>query len=325
MKYLGIPVFLSTPIGRRAVVGRTFAALLGLMVLAPILVLAEPTDGLFGHNHKAIRANTLSLAGKTYRAKPELTHEMFALSFATLLRDYPDWVPGGLFSDSTAELSGGANLPVKMWREGNLAGHRVYLSVGDQTADTGLTDDQARALILWVDYGRHALASLGRHPDNDPNPPFPFKAARLGYGYVDTQDGYDLLWCDTICSFEGVPKVAGKSRSLTIVDAASSVMIDVRDGLKIQGGEPVVAYWQRGDTGQGEIIEYRTLDDAAVVITRQDQQSLATLRRVFKWAPIARLARKSDPNAFNALVAELRGVTPERVPTPRFLYQVAPR
>ena len=48
------------------------------MVLAPILALAEPIDSfLFGRDYIGIRANTLILAGKTYRAKPELTHEMF--------------------------------------------------------------------------------------------------------------------------------------------------------------------------------------------------------------------------------------------------------
>ena len=319
MKPLGtrLPGFLSTPVGRRVVVGRTFAALLGLMVLAPILALAEPIDSfLFGRDYIGIRANTLILAGKTYRAKPELTHEMFALSFATLLRDHPDWMTGGLFSESTA----GGNLSVKMWRDpqGN-PGHRVYLSAGNQTVDTGMTDDQARALILWVDYGRNALASLSSHPDSRPNPPPPFEMARLGYAYPDTQDGYDLLWCDSICSFDGV-KDTGKPQTLTIVDGAEPVTIDVSDGLKIRGGEPMVAYWQRGDSGQGEIIEYRTLNEAATAITRQDKQSLATLKRVFKWAPIARLARKSDPNGFAALVTELRGIAPERVATPRFLY-----
>ena len=52
---------------------------------------------------------------------------------------------------------------------------------------------------------------------------------------------------------------------------------------------------------------------------QNDVRALETVRRVFKWAPVMRLAAESDPVAFRMFVHELGQGRIAKVPTPRLL------
>jgi hypothetical protein len=78
-------------------------------------------------------------------------------------------------------------------------------------------------------------------------------------------------------------------------------------GEKLAGGKP------------GTILRY---DDLGLVMQPRGQgdvQAMETVRRVFKWAPVMRLAAEGDPAVFRTFVRELEQVRIAAVSTPRLL------
>ena len=51
----------------------------------------------------------------------------------------------------------------------------------------------------------------------------------------------------------------------------------------------------------------------------EDVQAMEAVRRVFKWAPVIRLAAESDPAAFTTFVRRLEQIRVTTVTTPRLL------
>jgi hypothetical protein len=52
-----------------------------------------------------------------------------------------------------------------------------------------------------------------------------------------------------------------------------------------------------------------------------DERAMEAVRRVFKWAPVMRLAAESDPAAFKSFVRRLEQVRIPTVNTPRLLIE----
>jgi hypothetical protein len=80
-----------------------------------------------------------------------------------------------------------------------------------------------------------------------------------------------------------------------------------------------VAFWKLSGKEPGRIIRY---DEFGVVMEPRDQadvRALETVRRVFKWTPVMRLAAQSDPIAFQQFVHRLEQVRIATVATPRLL------
>ncbi len=80
-----------------------------------------------------------------------------------------------------------------------------------------------------------------------------------------------------------------------------------------------MAFWKRVEGKPGAILRY---DDLGLVMQPRcqgDLKAMETVRRVFKWAPVMRLAAESDPVAFRTFVRKLEQVPIAAVSTPRLL------
>ncbi len=139
-----------------------------------------------------------------------------------------------------------------------------------------------------------------------------------------TEEGYWLLWADAIAEglFDRVGFDHGEfPTGLTIVDSERPVTISTDGCLEVRGGEPRVAFWKRVGGKPGAILRY---DDLGFVMQPRGHgefQAMETVRRVFKWAPVMRLAAESDPDAFRTFVRELKQVRIAAVSTPRLLIE----
>lgn len=148
--------------------------------------------------------------------------------------------------------------------------------------------------------------------------------ATVARSYIDTAEGYWLLWADAIAEdlFDRVDFDSGHSPDgLTIVDPEHPVTINTDGGLEIRAGEPRVAFWKRVEGKKGTILRY---DDLALIMEprcRDDAQAMETVRRLFKWTPIMRLAAETDPAAFATFVRELEQVRIATVTTPHLLIE----
>jgi hypothetical protein len=148
---------------------------------------------------------------------------------------------------------------------------------------------------------------------------------KLAGSYIDTEEGYWLLWADAIAGdlFYRVGFDSGNfPDGLTIVDSKHAVTISTDGGnLAVRGGEPWVAFWKRIGGERGAILRY---DELGLVMEPRDQddvQAMDTVRRVFKWAPVMRLAAESDPAAFRTFVGDLEQARIAAVSTPSLLIE----
>jgi hypothetical protein len=108
---------------------------------------------------------------------------------------------------------------------------------------------------------------------------------------------------------------------LTIVDAERPVTISTEGSLEVRGGEPRVAFRKQVGGKRAAILRY---DDLGLIMEprgRGDVQAIETVRRVFKWMPVMRLAAESDPAAFRKFVRDLQQVRIPTVSTPSMLLE----
>jgi hypothetical protein len=202
------------------------------------------------------------------------------------------------------------------------AGGSIILRVGDQSIVTGLLAAQSRPMASFVDQGNNGLVGL--------NDTVTYNGGKHGYrpkvagSYVDTEEGYWLLWADAIADdlFYRVEfDYFDFPEGLTIVDSERPVTISTERSLEVRGGEPWVAFWKRSKGKPGKILRYDDLGRIMKPRGRDDVQAMEAVRRVFRWAPVMRLAAERDPAAFRTFVRELERVRIAAVSTPRLLLE----
>jgi hypothetical protein len=233
----------------------------------------------------------------------------------------PD-IMGGIHQATKAvTVDKAAGLPVRLEysREG-----RTVLWVGGQSMVTGLAAAQARPMASFVEAGYNGLVTLSERDTYNGKRGF---RPQLAASYFDTDQGYWLLWADAIAEnlfFHTGFGIGDFPDGLTITDPDNPVTIaSGSDGtLIVRGGEPRVAFWQLKKRGEpGRIV--RCVDFASVIETRNqdDVRAVETVQRVFKWAPVMRLACESDPAAFRMFVRQLAQAPVVTVTTPRLLME----
>ncbi len=294
------------------------AAMVGFSTLIPVLA-DPPKPGVeFARKYDAFSINTVS--------KANLTLMLHAPSFQTLIEAQANGIRGSIRPD----LLGGIHQGTKAVTVGAAAGQpvrfeyrpggRISLWIGDQSIDTGLLAAQARPMASLVDEGNNGLVALNDSFTHN------FKRGyrpRIAGSYVDTEEGYWLLWADAIAEdlfYRAAFDHGDFPDGLTIVDSERPVTIRTDGRLEVRAGEPRVAFWKRIEGKRGAILRY---DDLGLMQPRceGDVQAIETVRRVFKWAPVMRLAAESDPVAFRTFARELERVRIATVSTPRMLIE----
>jgi hypothetical protein len=251
-----------------------------------------------------------------------------APSFRTLIDTQPSRIPGtkrqglidGIHQGAKAVAVGAAaGQPVRF--ECSPEG-RVVLWVGNQSLVTGLLAAQARPMASVVETGNNGLVTL-TDPDNQ-NGKRGYKSQIAG-PYLDTQEGYWLLWADAIAEdlfYRTDFSIDDFPDGLTIVDATHPVTIASDDTtLEVRGGEPWVAFWRYRGGKRARIVRY---DDFGRVMKPRDEddvRAVEAVQRVFKWAPVMRLAAESAPAHFRAFVRQLEQVPITAMTTPRLIIE----
>jgi hypothetical protein len=291
-------------------------AVIGLSAAISVQAEAEEKVTAFAHKYAPVYNNT--------SAAPTLM--VSAPSFTALMESQASGLPGsarhgligGIHQGATAVTAGAAKgQPVRFEYT---PGGSIVLSAGGRSLDTGLVAAQARPMALLVEKGNNGLVTLADRVTHSGKRGY---RPQVASSYLDTEDGYWLLWADAISEnlFNRTDFGRGEfPDGLTIVDSQHPVTISGDDGaLEVRAGEPWVAFWKANAREAGRIIRY---DDFGVVMKPRDQddvRALEAVRRVFKWAPVMRLAAESDPVAFRTFVRQLEQVRIKTVTTPRLL------
>ncbi len=295
------------------------AAMVGLSGQIPALA-GSPTDGApFAHGYV-----TLYFDGIT---KANLALTLREPSFPKLVETRQLGLPG--FARQNFLVIGGIHQAAKAVTIGAAAGEpvrfsyrpgkRIILSVGEKSIETGLLAAHVRPMASFVEEGNNGLIGLNDRATHNGKSGYSPKVAP---SYIDTEEGYWLLWADAIAedSFYRVEFPSGEfPNGLTIVDSKRPVTITTDGTPEVRGGEPLVAFWKRPQGEPGRVLRS---DDLGLVMTPRDQndiRAIEAVRRVFKWAPVMRLAAESDPAAFKAFVHDLEKVRIETVRTPSLL------
>jgi hypothetical protein len=246
--------------------------------------------------------------------------------FGSLKMSWPSWIKvslirfiGGIHQGKRAVTVGAAaQQPVRFACH---PGGSISLCVGDQFIVTDLLAAQARPMASFVEDGDNGLVGLNDSVTRNGKRGYRPKVAG---SYIDTEEGYWLLWAVAIAEdlFCRVRFEHGDyPHGLTIVDSERPVTISTVGRLEVRGGEPHVAFWKQVGGKRGEILRY---DDFGLVMEprgKGDVQAIETVRRVFKWMPVMRLAAESDPAAFRKFVYELEQVRIPTVSTPHLLIE----
>ena len=185
---------------------------------------------------------------------------------------------------------------------------------------TGLLAAQARPMASLVEQGNNGLVTLTDRITHNGKRGY---RPQVATSYLDTEDGYWLVWADAIAEKLFYRKDSGQGEfpdGLTIVDGYHPVTISNDNGtLEVRAAEPLVAFWKASAREAGRIIRY---DDYAQIMKPRDQddvRAVDTVRRVFRWTPVMRLAAESDPVAFQTFVRQLAPLQIKPVTTPRIL------
>jgi len=321
MTYIRNPGAVPRTLVRRSRAGGAvmMAAMVGLSTLIPALADPPKLGGLFAHKYNPLHIDTMP--------KANLALMLHASSFQTLVETLVNGVPGstqpgligGIHQGKKAVTVGAAaGQPVRFeYRPGG----RISFWIGDQSIVTGLLAAQARPMASLVEEGNNGLVALNDAVNRNGKRGYRPKVAG---SYIDTEEGYWLLWADAIAEDLFYRVAFGNGNfpdGLTIVDSERPVTISTDGSLEVLGGEPRVAFWKRVGEKRGAILRY---DDLGLVMQPRcqgDVQAMETVRRVFKWAPIMRLAAESDPAAFRTFVRELDQVRIATVSTPRLLIE----
>ena len=295
------------------------AAMVALSTLIPAL--ADPTKpmALFARKYIPLYIDTDPEADRAL--------VLHASSFQTLVETQVDGVPGstrpnvigGIHQANKAVTTGAAaGQPVRFAYS---PGGRISFRIGDQSLVTDLSVAQARPMASLVEEGNNGLVGLNERIRHNGKRGY---RAKVAGSYIDTEEGYWLLWADAIAEdlFYRVEFEPGNSpRGLTIVDSDRPVTISTDRGLEIRGGEPRVAFWRCIAGQRGAILRH---DDLGLIMEPRcqgDVQAMASVRRLFKWAPVMRLAADSDPTAFRTFVRDLDQVKVGSVLTPHLLVE----
>jgi hypothetical protein len=293
------------------------AALAGLSALFPALAGPPKPADSFAHKYTPVYGETVG--------KPNLALMVHAPSFQTLIEAQPDQAAGSAPSGVIGGIHQGAKATVVGAAAGQpvrfelTAGTRVILRVGDQSIDTGLLAAQARPMASLVANGNNALITLSDRVAHYGKRGY---SPRVAASYIDTEEGFWLLWADAIAEnlFYQVPfRQSEFPDGLTIVDSKFPVTIRIDGGLEVRGGDPWVAFWKRNGGKPGAIVRYEDLGRVMEPRGEDDVQAMEAVRRVFKWAPVMRLAAESDPAAFETFVRRLDQIRITTVTTPRLL------
>jgi hypothetical protein len=234
-----------------------------------------------------------------------------------LLGSTPKGLIGGIHQGAKAVTLGAATgQPVRFEHS---PGGPIVLRVGSRSIVTGLQAAQARPMASFVQEGNNGLVTLTDRVTHGGKRGY---IPQIALSYLDTKDGYWLLWADAIAENLFYQTNFGKGEfpdGLTIVDSDHPVTISSDGNLEVRAADPWVAFWKCTGRGPGKIVRY---DDFGLVMKPRDQndvRALETVRRVFKWAPVMRLAALSDPVAFQAFVHQLEQARIAKAPTPRLL------
>jgi hypothetical protein len=237
----------------------------------------------------------------------------------------------GILGATRQGLIGGIHQGTKAVTVGEAAGQPVrfeytprgciVLSVGGQSIVTGLLPAHARPMASLVGKGNNGLVTLTDRTTQSGKHGY---RPQVAVSYLDTEDGYWLLWADANAENLFYQTDFGKGdvpNGLTITDSHDPVTISSEGRLEVRGGEPRVAFWKFTRGERGRIVRY---DNYGLVMEARDQddvRAVETVRRVFKWAPVMRLAAESDPAAFRTFVRQLERAQITTVTTPRLLIE----
>jgi hypothetical protein len=301
---------------RRAAGEVLLAATIGLSAM--ISARAEPRQNVtaFAHKYVPVYNNASAISTLTVHAP----------SFRALIETQASGLPGS----SPHGLIGGIHQGAKAMTVGAAAGQPVrfecspegsiVLWVGGRSKVTGLLAAQARPMASLVEKNNNGLVTLTERVNHNGKRGY---RPQVATSYLDTEDGYWLLWADAISENLFYRTEFGKGEfpdGLTIVDASHPVTISSDDGiLEVRAAEPWVAFWKCSGRERARIIRY---DDFGLVIKPRDEsdvRAVETVQRVFKWTPVMRLAASSDPVAFQTFVHQLEQVRITTVTTPRLL------
>ena len=223
--------------------------MVGLLALVPVLADPPKPGGLFAHKYKPLSIDTT--------AKPSPALMLARPSFQSLVETRAN----GLIGSIRQDLIGGIHQGTKAVKIGAAAGRpvrfeyrlggRIILSVGEQSIVTGLLAAQARPMASFVEEGNNGLVGL-----NDPVTSHGKRGFRpkVAGSYIDTEEGYWLLWADAIAEdlFYRVAFEKGDyPHGLTIVDLNRPVTISTDGRLEVRGGEPCVAFWEASEDSGG--------------------------------------------------------------------------
>ncbi len=122
---------------------------------------------------------------------------------------------------------------------------------------TGLQAAQARPMATLVEQGNNGLVTLTDRVTHDGKRGY---KPRVATSYLDTEDGYWLVWADAIAEKLFYRTDSGQGEfpdGLTIVDSHHPVTISSDDGnLEVRAAEPWVAFWKSSAKEAGRIIRY---------------------------------------------------------------------
>lgn len=314
-------------VGRSPINCRSRALVLG--ALAALSILSAANSPLADPPKPALpfaRKYTVYYSGTSAKGDPTLV--VRTASFESLIKaqrateDERTWaklIGGGIHQGSTAVTVGSAaGRPVRFAYG---PGDRVTLRVGDQSLEIGLSAAQARPMAFLVAEGNNSLVTLSERASHRGKYGF---RPKLAAPYIDTEEGYWLLWADAICEdlFFSVDFGWGTfPNGLTMVDSARPVTIRTERTLSVQGGEPRVAFWKTAAGKSGTIVRYEELGRVLEPRCEEDTRAIDAVNRLFKWAPVMRLAAGSDPAAFQSFLHQLEQVHIAGVATPRLMIE----
>ncbi len=300
----------------RAAGSLLIVAAIGLSAMISVQAEAEEKVTAFAHKYAPLYNNTSTVP----------TLMVNAPSFTALMESQASGLPGsarhgligGIHQGATAVTVGAAKgQPVRFEYT---PGGSIVLSAGGRSLVTGLLAAQARPMASLVEKGNNGLVTLTDRVTHNGKRGY---RPQVASSYLDTEDGYWLLWADAISENLFIGTDFGRGEfpdGLTIVDSQRPVTISSDNGvLEVRAGEPWVAFWKANGREAGRIIRY---DDFGALMKPRDQddvRAVEAVRRVFKWAPVMRLAAESDPVAFGTFVRQLEEVRITTVTTPRLL------
>ncbi len=300
----------------RAVGATLLVAVIGLASMISAQAEAEEEGTAFAHKYVPIYKDKSTMPSLMVRAP----------SFKALIETQASGLPGSAPHGLIGGIHQGAKAVTLGAAKGQLVrltytpDGSIILSVGDRSIVTGLQAAQARPMARLVEKGNNGLVTLTDRVTHNGKHGY---RPQVATSYLDTEDGYWLLWADAIAEklFYRTGSTQGEfPDGLTIVDSHHPVTISSDGGtLEVRAAEPCVAFWKSSAREPGRIIRY---DDYAQVMKPRDPddvRAVETVRRVFKWTPVMRLAADSDPVAFQSFVRQLGQAQIKPVVTPRLL------